>query len=211
VTRPADHERSSQNSSQSQGDITTMLVAVRDGGREERDALFACVYDRLRILARARLRRAAASSLDATGLVHEAYLRFADATRLDWQDRQHFFAAAAKAMRHIVVDHARRRLAAKRGAGGPQVPIEDWDRPTDARFDEVIAVDEALSRLADTSPRLVEVVELCFFAGLTTEEAGESLGLNARTVKREWQKAKLLLQALLRPLPRASTDAPDSP
>jgi len=180
------------------GDITQCLLAMRHGGRAEVDALFSLVYDRLRVMARSRLRASPGQTLDATALVHEAFLRFVDATRLDFNDRQHFFAVAARAMRQIVVDHARRRLAAKRGGGLAHTTDIEGHAIQGLRLDEVLAIDEALTRLAGTSPRLVEVVELCFFAGLTTDEAGEALGVSGRTVKREWQKARMLLQAYLR-------------
>jgi RNA polymerase sigma factor (TIGR02999 family) len=180
------------------GDITLCLLALRQGGRSEMDALFSLVYNRLRLMARSRLRATGGQTLDATALVHEAFLRFVDATRLDFHDRQHFFAVAGRAMRQIAVDHARRRLAAKRGGGLVHTTDPDGQATRETPLDEVLAIDEALARLADTSPRLVEVVELCFFAGLTTDEAGEALGVTGRTVKREWQKARILLQALLR-------------
>ena len=180
------------------GDITQCLLALRHGGRAEVDALFSLVYDRLRVMARGRLRDSPGQTLDATALVHETFLRFVDATRLDFNDRQHFFAVAARAMRQIVVDHARRRLAAKRGGGLAHTTDIEGHAVGGPRLDDVLAIDEALTRLAETSPRLVEVVELCFFAGLTTDEAGEALGVSGRTVKREWQKARMLLQALLR-------------
>jgi RNA polymerase sigma factor (TIGR02999 family) len=183
------------------GDITRLLIGARSGGRPELDALFAAVYERLKTLARQRVRGGASPSLDATALVHEAYLRFVDASRADWRDRQHFFAAAAKVMRHIVIDHARRHSAQKRGAGAAIRTIAPDDVVIEVRLDELLVIDAALERLAATSPRLVQVVELCFFAGLTTEEAGETLGVTGRTVKREWQKARLLLQALLRSTP----------
>jgi RNA polymerase sigma factor (TIGR02999 family) len=204
---------SSSNSAarpQEAGDITRLLIDARGGGRPERDALFAAVYERLKSLAARRVRGGASPSLDATALVHEAYLRFVDASRADWHDRQHFFAAAAKVMRHIVVDHARRHRALKRGAGAAIKTLAPEDAVVETRMDEVLIMDAALDRLAETSPRLVQVVELCFFAGLTTEEAGETLGVTARTVKREWQKARLLLQALLQsgsPEVRGDADA----
>ncbi len=177
-------------------DLTARLVAVRDGGQPALDALFPLVYDRLHQLARAR---AAGAPIDATELVHEAYLKFVDSSRTTWNDRQHFFAVAARAMRQIVVDHVRRQGAAKRGAGFRLTTLGDKAAASDAAADTVLAVHEALEALAATSPRLVEVVEACFFLGLTTEEAGEALGLSARTVKREWQKARMLLGALLAP------------
>ena len=178
------------------GDVTLHLLAARDGGRPEFDALFAVVYDRLKALARARRSGAA---IDATELVHEAYLKFVDSTQTNWNDRQHFFAVAARAMRQIVVDHARRVGAAKRGGGAVLTSLGDHHGAVEVSAEQVIAVHQALERLGDASPRLVQVVESCYFLGLTTEEAGESLGLSARTVKREWQKAKMLLGVLLAP------------
>ena len=176
-------------------DITAHLVAVRDGGQPALDALFAAVYDRLRVLARARQ----GPSIDATELVHEAYLKFVDSSRTDWNDRQHFFAVAARAIRQIVVDHARREGAAKRGSGFRLTTLGDKAASNEASAESVLAVHEALDALGAASPRLVQVVEACFFLGLTTDEAGEAFGLSARTVKREWQKAKMLLGALLAP------------
>jgi RNA polymerase sigma factor (TIGR02999 family) len=178
------------------GDITAHLVAARDGGRPAFDALFGVVYERLRLLARTRR---SGAPIDATELVHEAYLKFVDSTRTDWNDRQHFFAVAARAMRQIVVDHARRRGAAKRGGGGVLTSLDERHGAVTTSAEDVLAVDQALDRLAESSPRLVQVVEACFFLGMTTEEAGDLLGLSARTVKREWQKARMMLGVLLSP------------
>lgn len=174
-------------------DITAHLMAVREGGQPALDALFGVVYDRLRQLARGRVRGA---PIDATELVHEVYLKFVDSSSTTWNDRQHFLAVAARAMRQIVVDHARRRGAARRGAGFRMTTLGD-KAAVETSAETVLALHEALDALATTSPRLVQVVEACFFLGLTTEEAGDALGMSARTVKREWQKAKMLLGALL--------------
>lgn len=180
------------------GDITGLLVRARSGDPADLDALFDAVYQRLKDLARQRLRGSPALTLDATTLVHEAFLRFAGADRLEFRDRQHFFAVAAKAMRQIVVDRARRRHAAKRGSGAHAVPLDDAGPAGEpVPIDDVLAIDAALHRLAALSPRLVQVVELCHFAGLTTEEAAEVLGVTSRTIKREWQKARLLLASWL--------------
>jgi RNA polymerase sigma factor (TIGR02999 family) len=180
-------------------DITGYLRAVRDGGRPEMDALFSAVYDHLRRLARQRVSRAAGAPVGATTVVHETYLRFAGGAPPDWRDRQHFFAAAARAMRHIVVDRARRRQAVKRGAGVDATELQESDGRVDDRLHDVVAIDEALVKIADVDPRLVQIVELCFFVGMTTDEAGEVIGVTGRTVKREWRKARVLLQALLGP------------
>ncbi len=181
------------------GVITQQLLAVRDGGREQRDALLAGVYAHLKQLAVNTLRGNRGSpTLDATDLLHEAYLRLVDQTRVDWRDRAHFFAVAARAMRQITVDHARRRHAQKRGGAVQAVSLDEERAVWTPTLEDVLDVDAALRRLESTSPRLVEVVELFFFAGLSTEEAAAALGVSTRTVKREWQKAKALLYALLR-------------
>ncbi|MEZ5418237.1 MAG: ECF-type sigma factor [Vicinamibacterales bacterium] len=184
-------------------DITAHLVALRAGGRPEMDALFGAVYGRLHRLARSRLRGARSMTLDATTLVHEVFLRFVDSDKTDYQDRRHFFATAAKAMRQILVDHARRRATAKRGGDVALTTLTDSSAASAISMEDVLAVDRALEDLARTDPRLVTVVELCFFSGLTTEEAGEVLDVSARTVKRDWQKAKMLLLALLGRRPEA--------
>ncbi len=183
------------------GDITALLHALKGGGRAEMDALFTLVYDRLHTLARARMRGGRDHTLDATALVHEVFLRFVDASRTNFEDRHHFYATAARAMRQIVVDHARRRLAAKRGGDVTLVTLDDVPSPRQFCLDDVLTVDGALTALAGSSPRLVTIVESCFFSGMTTEEAAEALDISSRTVKREWQKAKLLLMALLRDPP----------
>lgn len=179
-------------------DITGQLLAVREGGRPAFDALFGLVYERLKGLARARLRGGATPTLDATGLVHEAYLRFVDESRVEWRDRQHFFASAARAMRHIVVDHARRRLAKKRGGSRVATTLQDHHAASGAsNLDDVLVVDEALSRLEEIDARLVSVVEACYFAGMTVPEAAAARGVSESTVKRDWHKARLLLSALI--------------
>jgi RNA polymerase sigma factor (TIGR02999 family) len=180
------------------GEITTRLIEARSGDPHAIDRLFTAVYGELKALARRQLRlRGPTPTLGATALVHEAYLRLIDQTRADWNDRGHFFAVAARAMRQIAIDHARRKRAAKRGAGEPAIELMDGHGSTPAAFEDVIAVDEALSRLAETSPRLVSVVELCFFAGLTVQEAAEATSTSTATVKRDWRKAKALLYAMI--------------
>lgn len=178
-------------------DITAHLLALRTGGRPEMDALFAAVYGRLHRLARSRLRGARSATLDATTLVHEVFLRFVDGDKADYQDRRHFFATAARAMRQIVVDHARRRATAKRGGDMALTTLSDSSARTAISMEDVLAVDRALEDLARMDARLVTVIELCFFAGMTTEEAADVLDISARTVKRDWQRAKMLLMALL--------------
>ncbi len=181
------------------GEITVRLLAARSGEAQAVERLFTAVYTQLKSLARRELRlRGRTPTLGATALVHEAYLRLVDQTCTDWSDRQHFFAVAARAMRQITIDNARRKAAAKRGSGGSAIPLEDGHAAAPAAPEDVIAVDEALTRLAATSPRLVRVVELCFFTGLSVDEAAEVLATSPATVKRDWRKAKALLYALIR-------------
>lgn len=175
-------------------DVTELLAAWRDGDREAIRELMPLVYDELRALAR---RQAAGGSetLRTTALVHETYLKLARHSRLAVQDRRHFFALAARAMRQLVVDHARRRTAAKRGGAAGALPLDDAHIPLQARAAEIVALDAALDRLASLDDSLSRVVELRFFAGLSVEETADVLGCSPRTVKREWRKARALLHA----------------
>lgn len=176
------------------GEITERLLAIRAGDREALNALMPLVYERLRTMAHARLGgRRADGTLDTTGLVHEAYLRLVDQSRAEWKDRAHFFAVAATAMRQIVVDRARRRGAGKRGAGVRPEIVDDDTPGVDTRLEEILAVDEALKALGGLSERLVKMVELRFFAGLSIEETAEVMGLDPRTVNRDWRVARALL------------------
>jgi RNA polymerase sigma factor (TIGR02999 family) len=181
------------------GEITAQLLALRGGGDEARRRLFASVYDELKSVARRQLQlRGRTPTLGATALVHEAYLRLVDQTRVDWNDRGHFFAVAATAMRQIAIDHARMRGAAKREGGRSRVPLDPGHAVEDSPVVDVLAVHGALERMAGSSPRLVQVVEMIFFAGLSVEEAAEALSTSPSTVKRDWRKAKALLLVMLR-------------
>jgi RNA polymerase sigma factor (TIGR02999 family) len=147
-----------------------------------------------------KAREASGHSLSTTAQVHEAYLKLVDQRRSRVQDRAHFFAIAATAMRRILVDHARRHGAAKRGAGAKQVPLETVEgMAADDRADLLVALDEALRRLATLDARQAHVVECRFFGGLTEEETATALGTSARTVKRDWAKAKAWLYEALYP------------
>src|SRR5512132_2005157 len=178
------------------GEITEQLLAMRDGDQAALDQLIPLVYERLRAMARARLAGQGAS-LDTTSLVHEAYLKMVDQSRAEWRDRNHFFAVAATAMRHIVVDRARRRGADKRGGGVRLAPLEEVDAPVEARVEQILAIDEALTRLGALDGRLVRMVELRFFAGLSIEETAGALGVDPRTVNRDWRMARALLYQAL--------------
>jgi len=180
------------------GEVTRLLIAWRKGDEEAPRELFAVLYDELRTLARAQLnRRRQQHSLATTGLVHEAYLKLGDQSRLDLRDRGHFFALAARAMRQILLDHARRRLAGKRGGTAVRSALDEAVLAADVKADELVALDGALARLEALDPRLGRVVEMRFFGGLSVEETAEALGMSERTVKRDWEKARAFLYAEL--------------
>lgn len=173
----------------SDGEITGLLLAWRDGDRSAFDRLFPLVYDAMRRIAHRQLgREQSGHTLDTTGLVHEGYLKLVDQTRAQWEDRAHFFAVAARAMRRILIDHARRHRAAKRD--GEQVSLDGVTLLADERAAMLVALDDALTELGDIDERLGRVVECRFFGGLTEEETAHALGVTARTVRRDWVKAK---------------------
>jgi RNA polymerase sigma factor (TIGR02999 family) len=185
-------------------DITELLIAWRSGDRSALDRLFPLVYDELRQIAHRRLGREREDhTLGTTALVNEAYLKLVDQTRAQWADRAHFFAVAARAMRRILLDHARRHQALKRGGAPARVSIDDGAladaaRAADERADMLLALDDALTRLAKLDERLSRVVECRFFAGFTEEETAEALAITPRTVRRDWVKAKGWLYQALR-------------
>lgn len=176
--------------------VTTCLARARAGDAQALDQLLPLVYDELRALAGAQLRdERTGHTLGATALVHEAYLRLAERERLEVQDRSHFFAVASQSMRRVLVDHARRRKRIKRGLGKDALPLEAIeDLVGEAAADELVALDEALTRLAAASPRAAQVVERRFFAGLTLEETAETLGTSLKTVQRDWLVARAWLR-----------------
>jgi len=181
--------------------VTELLQRARGGDDAASAAVFPLVYDELRRLAHRQLRREAAGhSLNTTALVHEAYLRLVNQRQSQVTDRAHFFAIAATAMRRILVDHARRHGAVKRGAGATRVPLESIDVLAPAeRADLFLALDAALLQLATLDARQAQVVECRFFGGLTEDETAEALGTSARTVKRDWAKARSWLYQELYP------------
>jgi RNA polymerase sigma factor (TIGR02999 family) len=180
------------------GSITALLQSMREDDREAFDRLLPLVYPELRRIAHRELRRVGgARTLNTTALVHEAYLRLVDQSRAEWQDRFHFFAVSSRAMRQILVDQARRRGAAKRGGGGPPLPLDEGLAQAAGRPAEFLALDEALSRLGLVSDRLAQVVELRFFGGLSVEEIAQALGRDERTVRRDWEKARAILHESL--------------
>jgi len=177
----------------SEVEITGLLIAFRQGDRAAMGDLFERVYHELRGMARGRTGGGGNRPIDTTALVHEAYLRLVDQSRVELADRNHFFAVAATAMRQIVVDHARAAAAIKRGGDVVHVPVRDDPVEGELSAVELVALDAALARLKQLSPRLCRVVELRFFLGLSVEETAEVLEVNARTVKRDWRKARALL------------------
>jgi RNA polymerase sigma factor (TIGR02999 family) len=182
-------------------DRTTDLIrTAEDGESTALDQLFPRVYDELRALARSRLAdEQRHDSMQTTALVHEVYLRLVDDTRVTQRGRAYFFAAASRAMRQILVDRARQRLAAKRGEGVELVSLDQDRAAVDAYAAELVELDDALSRLARRSPRHARVVELRYFAGLSVEQTAEVLGVSPRTVKSDWAMARAWLFRKLGP------------
>jgi RNA polymerase sigma factor (TIGR02999 family) len=180
-------------------EITRFLRRWREGDRGAFDAMLPHVYERLRAIARARLRAEQPDhTLDTSALVHEAYLRMTAGTTPDLQDRSHFFAVASTAMRRILIDHAKHRLAEKRGGGAPHVTLDaavwgDAGTVATAEPDALLSLDEALTRLGELHPRHAKAIELRYFAGLTLEEAGQVLGTSAPTVMRDLRFAQAWL------------------
>ena len=176
-------------------DVTALLVAWGAGNRAAHSELMEVVYSELKQLAKACLRREYANhSLEATALVHEAYVKLVDQRNVHWQSRSHFFGIAAQAMRRILVDRARATLAAKRGGvNAKQVPFSELHAVQEPPDVDVLALDEALSRLEAMEPRWSRLVELRFFAGLSVEETAAALELSPATVKRDWSLARAWL------------------
>lgn len=176
------------------GDVTSLLIRWRRGDRAALDALIPIVYRELRRVASARMRgERSGVLLDTTVLVHETYLRFAGLHRLTLKNRTHFFAVAARLMRQILVDHARRNQAEKRGGGRTMLAIDGVAPAIGSDIVDVLALDQALEELAALEERLCRVVELKFFGGLTIAETATALDVSAATVERDWAVAKAWL------------------
>ncbi|MEZ4416569.1 MAG: sigma-70 family RNA polymerase sigma factor [Gemmatimonadota bacterium] len=179
-------------------EITRILERVRDGDAQARDELFQLVYDELHRRAHFQLRQNPSSpTVHTTVLVHEAYLKLAGGSGMAFEDRGHLYRVAGRAMRQILLDQARRRLAQKRGGGARPVDLDAVQVGVDEDAPRLVALDEALSRLQGHNPRLSQVVELRFFAGLSVEETAEALGCSERTVKRDWRLARAFLHGEL--------------
>ena len=175
-------------------DVTGLLLSWRQGDAAALDRLVPLVYDELRRVARRHLRREQhGHALQATALVHEVYLRLVDVDRVTLKNRAHFFAVAAKLMRQILVDHARRQRADKRGGGVTMMSLDDVSPAAQPSGVDVLALDQALDALSSIDVRQCHVVELRFFAGLNIDEAAEALEISPATVEREWALAKAWL------------------
>lgn len=180
-------------------DVTQVLAQLRDGDQRAADKLLPMVYDEFRALARHYLGQERANhTLQPTALVHEAYLKLVDQTRVDWQGKSHFFAVAAQAMRRILVDHARSRQRDKRGGGRARVALDEAVALSPQKDEDVLALDEALERLGKLDPRQAKVVELRFFGGMSVEEVAQALGVSKRTVEGDWTFARAWLARELR-------------
>lgn len=179
-------------------EITTLLALLQEGRQDAWEQLYRLAYDELRRIARSQLRRLRpGQTLDTTALVHEAYLRLVDQTHTKWQDRAHFFAVSAVAMRRILINYAERQRSLKRGGGWERVDFDDARIASEERALALLNVDAALTRLAALDERLSRVVEYRFFGGMTESEIAAVLHVTERTVRRDWQKAKGLLKLLL--------------
>ena len=175
-------------------EITQMLQAVGRGEEKASEGLFPLVYEQLRRLAGARMaQEAQGHTLQPTALVHEAWLQLVGEGGRTWQNRAHFFGAAADAMRRILIDNARRKSAIKRGGGWSRLDIEKLEITAATPDDQVLLIDEALQRLEEEDPEKARVVVLKFFGGLTSQEVADSLGVSLRTVVRQWTCAKIKL------------------
>jgi RNA polymerase sigma factor (TIGR02999 family) len=193
----SEREQSTQD-----GDVTVLLTRWRQGDKAALDALIPLVYRELRGVAAGRLRgERAGRSLETTALVHETYLRLVDLHRLTLENRTHFFAVAARLMRQILVDHARRAQADKRGGGQTMVTLEMATPASAPNIVDVLVLDQALDELATMDERLCRVVELKFFAGLTIDETSEALGVSPATIERDWAAAKAWLYDRMMPSP----------
>lgn len=175
------------------GEITQKLSAARRGDPLALDEVFSRVFDEIHRIAAAQVRRVGGeNTLSTTAVVHEAYLKLAGGSPVEWEDRVHFFSVAARAMRQVLLNHARAHLAQKRGGRRP-LPLDEMVIAIDSRAEELIDMDVALDRLSALDARLGRVVELRYYAGLSVEETANLLGVTDRTIKRDWKAARAFL------------------
>jgi RNA polymerase sigma factor (TIGR02999 family) len=181
--------------SDSPQDVTQLLAKWKEGDQGALEDLTPLVYNELRRLAKSYLRRERPDhTLQGTALVHEAYLRLIDQRHVEWRNRNHFFALAAELIRRILVDHARARVAAKRGGSNLKLSLDESIAPADEKDLDLVALDDALKALAQADTQQSRIVELRYFAGLTIEETGDVLNISPATVKRDWAMAKAFLK-----------------
>lgn len=180
-------------------DVTVLLSALTRGDEGAATKLIPVVYDELRRLAGSYMRRERVDhTLQATALVHEAYLKLIEQRSVNWQSRAHFFGVAAQLMRRILIDHARGHSRQKRGGDEQKISLDEALVFSEQQADELLAVDDSLNQLAKIDPRQAKIVEMRFFGGLSVEEAAEVLGVSPKTVKRDWSVAKAWLYADLK-------------
>ena len=181
-----------------EGDSAPAVSELRVGRFNTLDGLMPVVYEELKAIAHRQLSlREAGGTLSTTGLVHEAYIKLVDQSRVAWRDRGHFFALASVAMRHVLVDRARARGAQKREGALERVPLDGEQIAADDQAEALLLLNDAIDRLAAVEPRLARVVDCRFFGGMSDEETAESLGVTTRTVQRDWAKARMLLRKVL--------------
>lgn len=177
-----------------QSRVTQLLANLKDGDRAAANELMPLVYDEFRALAERQLRKERAGhTLQPTALVNEAYLRLIDQTRVDWHGRTHFFAVGAQAIRRILVDHARHHKRQKRGGGAARVALDEGVARAPQADEDVLALHEALERLAKLDARQAQIVEMRFFGGMSVEEVADVLGVSKRTVEADWTMARAWL------------------
>ena len=178
----------------------TASSELRIGRRDTLDRLMPAVYEELRVIARRQLSgREGGGTLSTTGLVHEAYLKLVDQSRIAWRDRSHFFALASVAMRHVLVDRARARLTQKREGGMHRITLDNELIAAPDQPDAMLQLSDAIERLATMEPRLARVVDCRFFGGMNDDDIAEGLEVTPRTVQRDWAKARMLLRRALSP------------
>lgn len=180
-------------------DVTALLIDWSDGNRDSFNRLFPVVYGDLERIARRHLHRERSNhTLNTQALVHESYVNLVDGAQVRWKDRSHFYAMASRAMRHILIDHARRKRALKRGGHQLAVTLGEAAGAETTTLDRLLALDEALTALEERDERLARVVECKFFAGLKSQETADALGISLRTVERDWRRARAYLRQALK-------------
>ncbi len=177
--------------------ITMLLHRSRDGDKESQDVLMTAVYDDLKVIARGQLARwHHGQTINTTALVHESYLKLASSSDLDWQDRGHYFAVAARAMRFIIVDYARSRLSDKRRGVIADIELSTLPDDGQVQIEQVVAVDQLMGRLESLDEEMARIVECRFFAAYTLDETAAALNMSRRSVQRKWQRARAWLATL---------------